>query len=140
MSDITPNERYEVAERLRFYADCFDFGDSNPYWYVQKAVFDDTQIHKTYKLFASLADLIDPTCQYLPCVCVTWVDDNGEEHEEKNLEEFGYSEGAYCSVCGYEMMTGEEGWFDYKREEHGNRLIPNFNYCPNCDARVVKDD
>ena len=91
-------------------------------------------------VFSRLADLVDPTCEYLPCACVTWVDDNGEEHEEKNLEEFGYSEGAYCSVCGYEMMTGEECWFDYKREEHGNRLIPNFNYCPNCDARVVKDD
>lgn len=90
-------------------------------------------------LFSRLADLIDPTCKYPPCVCITWVDDNGEEHEEENLEEPGYSENAYCSVCGYEMMTGEEGWFDYKREEHGNRLIPNFNYCPNCGARVVRD-
>lgn len=88
--------------------------------------------------FNRLAVLIDPTCQYMPCVCVTWVDDNGKEHEEENLEEPGYSENAYCSVCGYEMMTGEEGWFDYKSEEHGNRLIPNFNYCPNCGARVVR--
>lgn len=95
----------------------------------------------TYKpALERLADLIDPTCQYLPCVCVTWADDNGEEHEEENLEEPGYSENAYCSACRYEMMTGEEGWFDYKREEHGNRLIPNFNYCPNCGARVVRDE
>lgn len=94
--------------------------------------------HDYANLLNRLADLIDPTCQYLPCVCVTWVDDNGEEHEEENLEEPGYSENAYCSVCGYEMMTGEEGWFDYKSEEHGNRLIPNFNYCPNCGARVVR--
>ena len=91
-------------------------------------------------VFNRLADLIDPTCKYLPCVCVTWVGDNGEEHEEENLEEPGYSENAYCSVCRYEMMTGEEGWFDYKREEHGNRLIPNFNYCPNCGARVMCDE
>lgn len=93
----------------------------------------------TYKpALERLADLIDPTCQYLPCVCVTWVDDNGEDHEEENLEEFGYSENAYCSACRYEMMTGEEGWFDYERKEHGNLLIPNFNYCPNCGARVVR--
>ena len=91
-------------------------------------------------VFSRLADLIDPTCKYLPCVCVTWVDDNDEEHEEENLEEPGHSENAYCSICNYEMMTGEEGWFDYKREEHGNRLIPNFNYCPNCGARVVRDE
>lgn len=62
------------------------------------------------------------------------------EAEEENLEEPGYSENAYCSVCGFEMMTGEEGWFDYERKEHGNRLIPNFNYCPNCGARVVRDE
>lgn len=90
--------------------------------------------------FNRLANLIDPTCKYLPCVCVTWVDDNDEEHEEENLEEPGYSENAYCSVCGFEMMTGEEGWFDYERKEHGNLLIPNFNYCPNCGARVVRDE
>lgn len=95
----------------------------------------------TYKpALERLADLIDPTCKYLPCVCVTWVDDNDEDHEEENLEEPGYSENAYCSVCGFEMMTGEEGWFDYERKEHGNRLIPNFNYCPNCGARVVRDE
>ena len=95
----------------------------------------------TYKpALERLADLIDPICKYLPCVCVTWVDDNDEEHEEENLEEPGYSENAYCSVCGFEMMTGEEGWFDYERKEHGNRLIPNFNYCPNCGARVVRDE
>lgn len=91
-------------------------------------------------VFNRLADLINPTCKYLPCVCATWVNDSDEEHEEENLEEPGYSENAYCSICNYKMMTGEEGWFDYEREEHGNRLIPNFNYCPNCGARVVRDE
>lgn len=32
------------------------------------------------------------------------------------------------------MLTKQE------REEHGNRLIPNFNYCPACGARVVRDE
>ena len=91
-------------------------------------------------VFNRLADLINPTCKYLPISSVVWCDESGEEHEEENLEEFGYSENAYCTACGYEMMTGEEGWFDYEREEHGNRLIPNFNYCPNCGARVVRDE
>lgn len=90
--------------------------------------------------FTVLADLIDPTCQYQPNVHATWFDDNGEELEDTSLEDTANSENTYCSACGYEMMTGEEGWFDYKREEHGNRLIPNFNYCPNCGARVVRDE
>lgn len=93
----------------------------------------------TYKpALERLADLIDTTCKYLPNVHVMWFDDNDEEYEDTSLEALGNSENAYCSVCGYEMMTGEEGWFDYEREEHGNRLIPNFNYCPNCGARVVR--
>lgn len=90
-------------------------------------------------VFSRLADLIDPTCQYLPCVCAVWFDDDDEEYEDTSLEAFGETENAYCSVCDYEMMTGEEGWFDYERKEHGNRLIPRFNYCPNCGARVVRD-
>ena len=91
-------------------------------------------------VFNRLANLIDPICKYLPRVCATWFDDDDEEHEDTSLEALENSENAYCSVCGYEMMTGEEGWFDYEREEHGNRLIPNFNYCPNCGARVVCDE
>lgn len=89
-------------------------------------------------VFNRLADLIDPTCQYLPCVCATWFDDDDEEHEDTSLEAFGETENAYCSVCNYEMMTGEEGWFDYERKEHGNRLIPRFSYCPSCNARVMR--
>lgn len=90
-------------------------------------------------LLDRLADLIDPTCQYLPCVCAAWSDGDDEEHEDTSLEALGNSENAYCTACGYEMMTGEEGWFDYERKEHGNRLIPRFSYCPNCGARVVND-
>ena len=95
----------------------------------------------TYKpALERLANLIDPTCKYLSNVHAVWFDDNDEEYEDTSLEALGNSENAYCSVCGYEMMTGEEGWFDYERKERGNRLIPNFNYCPNCGARVVRED
>lgn len=78
------NNRKEVAKRLRFYADGFDFGDSNPYWYVQKAMFDDIQIHNTHKLFARLADLIDPTC----------TDFGGKEGTNGEYYDFA------CNSCG----------------------------------------
>lgn len=113
MSDITPNERHEVAERLRFYADCFDFGDSNPYWYVQKAVFDDTQIHKTHKLFARLADLIDPTCH-----CIEDLEPDGIGAPPRYTSR--------CSICGL-VWDGTTG--------HG--YSPE--YCPYCGSRVVQD-
>lgn len=48
---------------------------------------------------------------------------------------------AYCSKCGGIMMVGEDGedgWFTRKKVEHGNKLIPNFDYCPYCDCRVRK--
>lgn len=134
-------ERKEVAKKLR------EVGKGNSGWFmtIQVAIFKISDIIgaqcKSYEFFFNrLADLIDPTCKYLPNVHAVWFDDNDEEYEDTSLEALGNSENAYCSVCGYEMMTGEEGWFDYEREEHGNRLIPNFNYCPNCGARVVQDD
>ena len=145
---ISCKEREEVAKKLRKSGEYMgDFKKDHYYGFYQIAEdvgLNENDFFDEWELIRAkcnrLADLIDPTCKYLPCVCGTWVDDNDEEHEEENLEEFGYSENAYCSFCGYEMMTGEEGWFDYERKEHGNLLIPNFNYCPNCGARVVRDE
>lgn len=56
----TSNERREAAARLREYATGFDFGDSDPWWYVQNAVFDDAIAHDAPEAFDRLADLIDP--------------------------------------------------------------------------------
>lgn len=56
----TSEERREVAARLKVYSHDFDFGDSNPFWYVMKAVFADCKAHAYYETFARLADLIDP--------------------------------------------------------------------------------
>ena len=56
----TSDERREVAGRLRVYSHDFDFGDSDPFWYVAKAAFGDVDVHTYYSVFARLADLIDP--------------------------------------------------------------------------------
>lgn len=136
---LTKEERAAITERLH---ECDYLYDNALY----KILFGhnvpgDTTFEDDGKaILERLADLIDPTCKYLPIASAAWCDESGEEHEEENLEEFGYSENAYCTACGYEMMTGEEGWFDYERKEHDNLLIPNFNYCPNCGARVVRDE
>lgn len=140
MSSVTPRERHAVAKSLRYLADLpgeplendGQFIEVLKYW-----IFADFKRYSYDETLTRLADLIDPICKYLPITCAVWFDDNDEEHEDIRLEAFTRSENAYCSVCGYEMMTGEEGWFDYERKEHGNRLIPRFNYCPNCGARVV---
>lgn len=55
----TNDERREVAARLRQYVD-FDFGDSNPYWYLMKAVYGDVAIHDDNELFDRLAELLEP--------------------------------------------------------------------------------
>ena len=136
---LTKQERAAITKRLN---ECDYLYDNALYQILfGHNVSSDTTFEDDSKaILERLADLIDTTCQYQPSVHATWFDDNDEEHEDTSLEALENSENAYCSVCGYEMMTGEEGWFDYEREEHGNRLIPNFNYCPNCGARVVRDE
>lgn len=135
--------REEVAVRLRASGNWLDEKDTTSMreaMYLINLNVKAPQGREFSLLFNRLADLIDPTCKYLPITCAVWFDDNDEEHEDIRLEAFTSSENASCSVCGYEMMTGEEGWFDYEQKERGNRLIPRFNYCPNCGARVVRDD
>ena len=77
--------REEVAKRLLVYATDFDFGDSNPLWYVEKAVFNDIRIRDSGRVFSRLADLIDPTCH----------DFGGEEGT--NGESYNFA----CSACGW---------------------------------------
>ncbi len=107
----TSDERREVAARMRVYSHDFDFGDSDPFWYVAKAAFGDVDVH-TYSVFARLADLIDPTCE---------MDDAGDvpASVKDNLNTFFCSEcGApvyndmspsYCQYCGARVVRGGEG-------------------------------
>lgn len=93
------------------------------------------------KLLNALADLIDTTCDFLPESYAVWYDKNDNEHHDFTLEDPYNHENAYCSKCGGIMMVGEEGedgWFTRKKVAHGNKLIPNFDYCPYCRCRVRK--
>lgn len=109
--------REEVAERLRVYATDFDFGDSNPIWYVEKAVFNDIRIREQGRVFSSLADLIDPTCK----LHIT------SEILTESITKYT----AECSNCG--AIFG-----DFPTMEQAKTTHPV--YCPSCGARVVRDD
>ena len=76
-------------------------------------------------------------CEYLPDIYATWFNNDDEELEDEHLADPDECDSASCSICGYTMITGEIGWFNEIKEKHGNRLIPRFNYCPNCGSRVV---
>lgn len=132
--------REEVAKKLREAAE--DIEEVSPYPAIVlneiTNIIAINEITSYQDFFNRLADLIDhPTCEYLPRAHAIWYDDDGEEHEDTKLEALGTSEDTYCSVCGYEMVAGDDGWFDYERKEHGSRLIPLFDYCPNCGSKVV---
>lgn len=98
------DERREVAERLKEYATGFDFGDSNPWWYVQKAVFGDVIAHDTSDAFALLADLIDPTCH----VCIPNEIEGDCFCSECGalVGEYGYT--SYCPNCGRRLVSGDD--------------------------------
>lgn len=131
---ITPEDRQEVAAKLRENSTAHTADEALQI--ICKCTVRAMRGSKS--VMEVLADLIDhPTCEYLPCAHAIWYDDDGEEHEDTKLEALGTSEDTYCSVCGYEMVAGDDGWFDYERKEHGSRLIPLFDYCPNCGSKVV---
>lgn len=52
----------------------------------------------------------------------------------------------YCSRCNFHMENGPytEGyfseWFSYHKKKDGYSVHPNFNYCPNCGAKVIQSD
>ncbi len=120
--------REEVAERLRVYATDFDFGDSNPIWYVEKAVFNDIRIREQGKVFSRLADLIDPTCR------IYYTDTS------INTPDTGYEPDGYysCSCCGELHDLFAEAWDDYQAIDYEGE--PPFRYCPHCGARVMRDE
>lgn len=114
--------REEVAARLRMYATDFDFGDSNPLWYVEKAVFDDIRIRESGRVFARLADLIDPTC-HMSCEYDNG-DDDTDEYMELIVNTPEDTVACHCHACNIVF-----------RFERG--IVPD--YCSFCGARVVRE-
>lgn len=73
--------------------------------------------------FTVLADLIDPTCH------MSWECGNGDDETDEYLEEIALTPedtvACHCHACD-EVFRYDRG------------IIPN--YCPNCGARVVRDE
>lgn len=112
---MVSDERREVAERMRVYShDNFDFGDSDPFWYVSKAAFGDVDVRTYHSVFARLADLIDlPTCHVVK--------------HETYYGSFGCEEAGelWTLSCGDECINDSD-------------FPPS--YCPECGAMVVPEE
>lgn len=72
--------------------------------------------------FNRLADLIDPTCR------IVYIDESWSSPDVGHIDEWHYE----CSRCRYELNDGE-------MDEFEGGALP-FSYCPNCGARVVRDE
>lgn len=120
MNNITPRERREVAKSLRYIADLpgeplendGQFVEVLKYW-----VFLDYKRYSYDETLNRLAGLIDPTCE------VVGVPDN-EEFMIRVVSGFT------CKKCGHTALVNRDcgKWED------------PLNYCPNCGARVVRDE
>lgn len=75
-------------------------------------------------------------CRYGPEFMHSYWDGDDEEHETDEGDPDGCC--CICDQCGFEMMTGDEGWFDETEGPHGGLLYePKFNFCPNCGRKVI---
>ena len=74
-------------------------------------------------VFSRLADLIDPTCH------MSWEYGNGDDDTNEYMDNIAFTPedtvACHCRACG-EVFRYDRG------------IVPN--YCPNCGARVVRDE
>mgnify|MGYP001025734575 CR=1 FL=1 len=73
------------------------------------------------------------TCTFTPNEIASRFDENDEEIETD--EPADDCDAFSCSVCGYDMMFGDCGWFELEPP-----YKPNFKFCPNCGSKEVTDD
>lgn len=108
----TSDERRKVAEDLRdLRDDCYHIRYAEQFYDELREIVA-LDLDGTFEGVAnSLAGLIDPTCEYVPI---------GEER-------FG------CSECGNTVRL------DYDVPVTDETPMP-FKHCPNCGARVVRDE
>lgn len=121
MNSVTPGERREVAKSLRYLAEMTgeplendgQFIEVLKYW-----IFADFKRYSYDETLTRLADLIDPTCKNKQ------IETNKMAPIEFKTDNF------ICSNCGEIFCADKEGI---------NAPI-DWSYCPNCGARVVRDE
>lgn len=96
------------------------------------------------RAFATESEAIDAwntrhveTCHYIPDVMHSYYDEDDNEIDTDEAD----PDGCHCSCnhCGYTMMTGELGWFDEHKGEHGGIVyVPRFKHCPECGRKVER--
>lgn len=124
MSDYfaTPEERHEVAERLRKHFPLYRDKD------IYQAVFGrppiEMMISERKQMIERLADLIDPTCS------IGYTDLTTDTPDGYDPD--GYY---YCSRCGELDGPFDEIWDTYQARYYEGE--PPFRYCPHCGSRVV---
>lgn len=118
--------REEIAKKLRETARTFDkeYPNGAKDWLDENAAFNTvdeiigTDNNIPYApFFSRLADLIDPTCEVVEI----------PENDEFMIRVVS---GFMCKKCGHEAIVERNcsGWAEPP------------NYCPNCGARVVRDE
>lgn len=79
------------------------------------------------------------TCHFIPEVTWYYEDENGEEIDTELMSPFDDCGAADCSACGGAMSVGDCGWFNEEEQPNGEiKLIPKFEYCPYCGAKVAE--
>lgn len=106
--------REEVAKKLRRIEEDVDYETA----FMEIDTIIGTKDNYSFSFFFNrLADLIDPTCE------VVGIPDNDEFMVR-------VVSGFMCKKCGHEVIV--------ERNCDGRAEPPN--YCPNCGARVVRDE
>ncbi len=130
MSSITPEERQEVAERLRHLTPSKNVHPDYTPWYTDICGAIGGKKDPWFGILAlaeRLADLIEPTCRI-------YYTDTTTNTPERGYEPDGYYS---CSCCGSELDSPfDEMWDTY--QAHNYEGEPPFEYCPHCGARVVQ--
>nr|DAY03062.1 MAG TPA: DNA-directed RNA polymerase [Caudoviricetes sp.] len=112
--------REEVAEKLRRIEEDVDYETA----FMEIDTIIGTKDNYSFSFFFNrLADLIDPTCH------MSWEYGNGDDDTEEYMEEIAGTHedtvACHCHECD-EVFRYDRG------------IIPN--YCPNCGARVMRDE